>query len=80
MWWRHPINVKGCAHYQTTGNESFISIAWELQILGPKNLSGVHLTPPPFVCSRVKTPSTRSRVLIFENGDFFSPNTTTVLT
>ena len=45
-WWRHPIIIKRCAHYQTTGTESFILIAWKLQILGPKNLWGVHLTPP----------------------------------
>ena len=45
--WRHPTNVKICAHYQTTGTESVILIAWKLQILGPKNLWGVPFDPPP---------------------------------
>ena len=30
----HPIKVKRCAHYQTTGTESFILIASKPQILG----------------------------------------------
>ena len=38
--WGHPINVKRCAYYQTTGTESFILIAWKLQISGLKNLWG----------------------------------------
>ena len=46
-WWRHSNNAKRCAHYQTTGTESFILVAWKLPILGPKNLWGVHLIPPP---------------------------------
>ena len=47
-------NVKGCAHYQTTGTENFILIAWTLLILGPKNLCGGPFDPtPPLGRSRV---------------------------
>ena len=46
-WRRHLINVKRCAHYQTTGTESCILIAWKLQILGPKNLWVGPFDPPP---------------------------------
>ena len=54
-WWCHQNNVKRCAHYQTTVTEKFILIAGKLQILGPKNPWGVHLTPlPPLGRSRVK--------------------------
>ena len=42
----HLINVKRWTHYQTTVTDSFILIAWKLQILGWKNIWGVHLTSP----------------------------------
>ena len=49
----HP-KIEDAPYYQITGTESFILIAWKLQILGSKNLWGVYLTPPP--------PPGRSRV------------------
>ena len=49
MWWRQPINVKRCAHYQTKGTESFILIAWKLQVLGRKNLLGGPFDPTPLL-------------------------------
>ena len=38
-----------CARHQTTGTESFILIAWNLLVLGWKNLWGVNLTTPPIL-------------------------------
>ena len=52
-WWHHPINVRRCAHYQTTVTENFILIAWKLQILDPKTYGG-SIWPPPLGRLRVK--------------------------